>query len=91
MNSIIDSIDHVISDQSFSRNSVRVSILLLGNLYHLSKTTTKYYLKRKSTYQKLSAFFELERENMTDDELIELEKILKNFYSPRELFGLTKR
>jgi hypothetical protein len=71
-------------------NSVRVAILLLGNLYTLNKSQTKTYVKKKSTYQKLLNFFNLERSNMKEDELAELELVLSKMYSTRELFLLTK-
>ena len=40
---------------------------------------------------KLIAFFDRERVNMTERELIELEKPLKKMYTHRECYGLTKR
>ena len=38
-------------------------------------------MKKKSTYMKLLAFFDRERDNMTERELVELEKALKKMYT----------
>ena len=58
-----------------------MAILLIGNLFILNQSNTKAYMKKKSTYMKLLAFFDRERDNMTERELIELEKALKKMYT----------
>lgn len=90
-NSLLNTIDYVIGDQSSSYNTVRIALLLLENLYYLNKQMTKSYLKKKTTFGKMLAFFERERSGMTEDELTELENAVTIFYGKREHYLLTRR
>jgi hypothetical protein len=74
LNILINVIDQVLNDYSSSCNTIRISILLLSNLYYISKTISKNFMKKRLTYQKLLTFFDKERDNLTNKELIELEK-----------------
>ena len=89
-NILIDFIDHVLSDSSFTKYSVKLSLLLMGNLYALSKDQAKTYMKKKA-YPKLQRFFEDERKLMSEEEIKELDSVLRKFYSMKEIFGLTKK
>lgn len=91
INQLINIIDQVLSDHSFGLNSCRIAILFLSNIFLISKSITKSYAKKKQTFNKLVAFFDRERESMNDEELIEMEQALSNFYSKREIYVLTKR
>lgn len=55
-------------------------ILLLENLYILDKSSTKSFLKKKTLFSKILAFFEKERDGMTDDELNEIEQAVSRYY-----------
>ncbi len=58
-NFLIDTIDSLLSDQAFSFATIRISLLLLANIYTLSKSQVKAYVKKKSTLEKFQNYFEL--------------------------------
>ncbi|CDW83867.1 UNKNOWN [Stylonychia lemnae] len=91
INYLINTIDSVLSDHSFSLNSSRIAIILLSNLHFISKSATKSYTKKKTTFNKFLKIFELNRDLLNEEELIEIEKALMYFYSKREIFQVTKR
>ena len=58
INFLIDTIDNLLSDQSFSYTTVRMTLIFLGNLNTLIKTSVKTYLKKKQTLEKLDFLFD---------------------------------
>jgi hypothetical protein len=58
INYLIDTIDNLLSDQSFSYTTVRMALIFLGNLNTLNKTSVKTYLKKKQTLEKLDFLFD---------------------------------
>jgi hypothetical protein len=58
INFLIDTIDNLLSDQSFSYTTVRMTLIFLGNLNTLNKTSVKTYLKKKQTLEKLDFLFD---------------------------------
>eukprot|EP00347_Sterkiella_histriomuscorum_P019578 403341095 len=91
INKILDLLDQVLSDQMLGQVPFRITIILFKNLRVISKSITNSYIKKRVTYKKLQSFFDRERDNMSELELIELEDSLKHFYSKRELYSFTKR
>ncbi len=57
-NFLLDTFDSLLSDQAFSFATIRISLILLANLYTLAKPQVKAYVKRKSTLEKLENYFE---------------------------------
>lgn len=72
---IIDLIDHVLSDGCLGKNSKRIAIILLANIYLINKTKTKLYTKRKSTIAKIQQFF-IQEKDLRVSEIDELYKTL---------------
>ena len=86
---LVSFIDHVLSDCCFQKNSCRISLLLLGNLHIMHRTMVRAYTKKKSTQAKFKCFFE--QDSLPDDELLELETVLKMFYSQREILNIVAK
>ena len=50
---LIDTIDNILNDQSFTYNTVRVAFFLLSNLNNLQLKEAKVYLKSQATIDKI--------------------------------------
>lgn len=66
---IIDSVDNLLSDMSFSQTTVRISLLLLANINTITKAQgpIKSYLRNPQTLEKIEAL--LDSYQQSGDEL----------------------
>lgn len=86
---LIEQIDNLLEDQSFSETTVRLSLLLLANIHSICKGSgdIKNYLKNGQTFEKIESLFE----NFTDqwtgkgEEMQELRTALRCMFSSKEV------
>jgi hypothetical protein len=64
-------IDLVLSDQMLGKNSKRIAVLLLANIYLINTKQVQLYTKKQSTIQKLENFF-IYQKDLYSDEVDEL-------------------
>ena len=62
------------------KNSKRVALVFMSNLYLINPKQVKSIVKKKSFIEDMTAFFEIE-DTLIEEEFQELEKALKVIYS----------
>ena len=91
-NFLIDTIDNLLSDQSFSYTTIRMALIFLANLNNLcvGQGAPKVYLKKKQTIEKLEFLFdfmqpESEEHKFTEEEIEEVGTALRSMLSQKEV------
>ncbi len=94
-NFLVDTIDNLLSDQSFSYTTIRMALIFLANLNTLCKGqgAPKLFLKKKQTIEKLEFFFDFMQPetpelNFTEEEIEEVANALRSMLPQKEVDNL---
>lgn len=94
-NFLVDTIDNLLSDQSFSYTTIRMALIFLANLNTLCKGqgAPKLFIKKKETIEKLEFFFDFMQPEtpeikFTEEEIEEVANALRSMLPQKEVDSL---